>query len=212
MNDIKTNKKRRGRPPKQAHGYADTRVALIRAGLDVMTEKGFSASGLDEILKSVGVPKGSFYHYFQSKEDFGSVLIDTYSVGFAAKIDRFLLDDEFAQIDRFRNLIDNLRQNMIKHDFSRGCLVGNLGQEMGALPLAYRQQLIDVFEDWQRRTSDCLQKAQQHNEIATDINCSELARFFWIGWEGAVLRAKLERSASSLDSFTTLFFQMLDKK
>ena len=203
--------KRRGRPPKKMESYGDTKTALIRAGLVTMTEKGFSASGLDEILRSVGVPKGSFYHYFQSKEDFGSTLIETYGKSFSVKLDKFLLDETHSPLERFSYLIENLRKYMIKHDFQRGCLIGNLGQEMGALPTVFRQQLIDVFEEWQKKTSVCFKEAQQKNEISADVDCVELARFFWIGWEGAILRAKLERNAGALDNFTELFLKTLIK-
>ncbi len=203
--------KRRGRPPKQVESYGDTKTALIRAGLVTMTEKGFSASGLDEILRSVGVPKGSFYHYFQSKEDFGSTLIETYGKSFSVKLDKFLLDETHSPLERFSYLIENLRKYMIKHDFQRGCLIGNLGQEMGALPTVFRQQLIDVFEEWQKKTSVCFKEAQQKNEISADVDCVEFARFFWIGWEGAILRAKLERNAGALDNFTELFLKTLIK-
>lgn len=201
--------KRRGRPPKQIDGYQDAKVALIRAGLAIMTEKGFSASGLDEILRSVGVPKGSFYHYFKSKEDFGSTLIETYGEAFSAKLDKFLLDEAHSPLDRFYHLIENLRKYMVKHDFQRGCLIGNLGQEMGALPTIFRQQLIDVFESWQKKTTICFKEAQLQGEISADLDCAELARFFWVGWEGAILRAKLERNASALDNFTELFLRSL---
>ncbi len=203
--------KRRGRPPKQIEGYKDVKVALIRAGLTTMTEKGFSASGLDEILSSVGVPKGSFYHYFKSKEDFGTTLIETYGNGFAAKIDLFLLDEAHPPLARFSYLIDNLRNYMIKHDFQRGCLIGNLGQEMGALPPVFRQQLIDVFEVWQKKTTVCFKEAQQRGDISSDLECAELARFFWVGWEGAILRAKLERNAAALDNFVEIFLRSLKK-
>ncbi|MEN3754566.1 TetR/AcrR family transcriptional regulator [Mangrovibacter sp. SLW1] len=60
--------KRRGRPPKEGRSREETQQALLRAGTEAMTSNGFTASGLDQILKSVGVPKGSFYYYFSSKE------------------------------------------------------------------------------------------------------------------------------------------------
>ena len=67
MSTANTQKKSRGRPPKQIGGQHQTRTALLRAGVEVLTEKGFTATGIDEILRRVGVPKGSFYHYFGSK-------------------------------------------------------------------------------------------------------------------------------------------------
>ena len=86
--------RRRGRPPKQREDLVDTRELLLRAGLEVLTEKGFSATGIDEILGRVGVPKGSFYHYFASKEAFGLSLIERYGKFFARKLDRHLLNSD----------------------------------------------------------------------------------------------------------------------
>ncbi len=59
---------RRGRPPRINREHGDTREALLRAGMEILTEQGFVATGIDTVLKRVQVPKGSFYHYFDSKE------------------------------------------------------------------------------------------------------------------------------------------------
>ena len=78
--------RRRGRPPKSPGGYGQTRNALVRAGVVALTEKGFSATGIEEILQRLGVPKGSFYHYFASKEEYGSELIGSYAAYFAQAV------------------------------------------------------------------------------------------------------------------------------
>ena len=96
-----------------------------------------------------------------------------------------------------------------RHGFARGCLVGNLGQEMGTLPESFRAQLEGVLLDWQARTAACLRAAQQAGEIAPQHDCAVLAQFFWIGWEGAVLRAKLQRCAAPLQVYADGFFQLL---
>jgi TetR/AcrR family transcriptional repressor of nem operon len=98
---------------------------------------------------------------------------------------------------------------MARFDFRRGCVVGNLGQEMSALPEPFRDRLHGVLLDWQARTARCLRDAQAAGEIAAEVDCAALAAFFWIGWEGAVLRAKLERSAEPLDLFANQFFACL---
>ena len=67
MTDIAT-RPRRGRPPKIPREHGDTREALLRCGMEVLTTQGMSATGIDAVLKRVGVPKGSFYHYFDSKD------------------------------------------------------------------------------------------------------------------------------------------------
>ena len=198
--------RRRGRPPKQRDDLTDTRELLLRAGLEVLTEKGFSATGIDEILGRVGVPKGSFYHYFDSKEAFGLDLIDRYADFFARKIDRHLGNRALSPLNRLRAFVDDAKAGMARHDCRRGCLIGNLGQEMGALPESFRARLKDTFEDWQARFSACLVEAQQAGELDRTADPAQLAACFWIGWEGAVLRAKLEQSAAPLELFAEFFF------
>ena len=83
---------RRGRPPKVNRDNPDTRDALVRCGTEILTEQGFLSTGIDTVLSRVGVPKGSFYHYFQSKEDFGHAVLENYAGYFARKLDRCLLD------------------------------------------------------------------------------------------------------------------------
>lgn len=73
---------------------------LVRAGLEALTEKGFSSTGIDEVLKRVGVPKGSFYHYFDCKEAFGAELIDRYARYFAHKLERHFGDASRQPLDR----------------------------------------------------------------------------------------------------------------
>ncbi|VWB77287.1 TetR family transcriptional regulator [Burkholderia lata] len=185
---------------------------LLRTGLEVLTEKGFSATGLDEILGRAGVPKGSFYHYFDNKEAFGLELIDRYADFFARKLDRHFSDPARSPLQRVRAFVDDARDGMARYAYSRGCLIGNLGQEMGALPESFRARLRTTFEDWQRRLAECLAAAQQAGELAGSADPAELAAFFWIGWEGAVLRAKLERSDKPLSLFAQFFFNGLPRR
>lgn len=182
------------------------RELLLRAGLEVLTEKGFSATGIEEILGRVGVPKGSFYHYFDSKEAFGLALIERYGEFFARKLDRHLGNSALSPLARLSAFVDDARAGMARHDFRRGCLIGNLGQEMGSLPESFRARLRETFADWQARFARCLLEAQQAGELAGDADAAQLAAFFWIGWEGAVLRAKLEQSATPLELFAAHYF------
>nr|CAA6829682.1 MAG: transcriptional regulator, TetR family [uncultured Thiotrichaceae bacterium] len=200
-----TQTRRRGRPPKHAEGGQETRELLLRAGLEALTEKGFAATGIDEVLRRVGVPKGSFYHYFGSKEAFGAELITRYGAYFARKLDRHLTDESLPPLERLRAFIADAQAGMAKYDYQRGCLIGNLGQEMGALPESFRAQLSGVFVDWQVRVAKCLSEAQTAGELSKDADCEQLAAFFWIGWEGAVLRSKLERNSEALTIFSKGF-------
>lgn len=187
----------------------ETRERLIRCGTELLTEQGFASTGIDLVLKRVGVPKGSFYHYFASKEDFGSAVIDHYAAYFANKLDRCFGDDTRPPLARLRAFVDEAAAGMARHGFRRGCLIGNLGQELGAANETYRDRLEAVFRDWQARLERCLEAARACGELRADADCERLAAFFWIGWEGAVLRAKLTASAEPLELFASGFFAAL---
>ncbi|MCG8017243.1 MAG: TetR/AcrR family transcriptional regulator [Candidatus Thiodiazotropha sp. 'RUGA'] len=202
-------KRRRGRPPKDQAGFSQTKAELIRSGMEVLTEKGYSATGIDEILRRVGVPKGSFYHYFKNKDAFGSELISNYAKFFEHKLDRSLGNRSLPALQRLSLFMQDAIDGMARHQFKRGCLVGNLGQEMGALPESFRRQLIEVFETWQQRLEACLEEAKAAGDISADTDCKQSAYLFWTGWEGAVLRAKLERTPNALQSYADFFINSL---
>lgn len=199
--NLPVSKPRRGRPPKVSRENQDTKAELIRSGLEQLTEKGFASSGIDQILKKVGVPKGSFYHYFSSKEAFGQTVIQSYARYFENKLDTCLLDESYPPLTRIGNFVEDAKIGMARHQFKRGCLVGNLGQEVDLLPLSFRQQLIDIFLSWQHRLANCLKEAQSQGEISTTADCALLAEHFWVGWEGAVSRAKLVQNTKPLENY-----------
>lgn len=196
---------RRGRPPKVARSFDDTRETLLHCGMEILTEQGFAATGIDAVLKRVRVPKGSFYHYFDSKEAFVQEVLQRYAAYFARKLDRWLLDESVLPLQRLSNFVEDAKAGMARHQFRRGCLVGNLGQEITALPASFRQTLEDVLLDWQVRLANCLTKAVRLGQLRQGSDCDALAAYFWIGWEGAVLRAKLVQDAQPLDTFATGF-------
>ena len=192
---------RRGRPPKIPREHGDTREELLRCGMEVLTTQGMSATGIDAVLKRVGVPKGSFYHYFDSKDAFGFEVLERYADYFARKLDRWLLEEGPSPLERLTRFLEDAKAGMVRHDFERGCLVGNLGQEVSALPEGYRDALEGVLRDWEHRVAACLQLASEAGEVASDADCEELASFFWVGWEGAILRARLARDVRPMDVF-----------
>ncbi|PKG78605.1 TetR family transcriptional regulator [Shewanella sp. Actino-trap-3] len=206
-----TEKPRRGRPPKISRDNPDTRAELIRSGLEQLTEQGFASSGIEPILKKVGVPKGSFYHYFASKEAFGQVVLQNYADYFLRKLEIHLLDESYLPLTRIRHFVADAKAGMIRYEFKRGCLVGNLGQEVGVLPDSFRPQIIEIFVSWQDCLARCLKDAQLHGELAESANCQLLAENFWVGWEGAVSRAKLVQQATPLDNYCDLFMAALPK-
>lgn len=198
-------KARRGRPPKVQRDFTDTRAALIRSGLEVITETGYLAAGIEAVIKNIAVPKGSFYHCFKSKEEFGIAVLTAYGAFFAHKLDKFLLDTQLAPLQRLEAFVHHAGRGMAKYDFRRGCLVGNLLQETPLLPETFSAHLQMILEDWEKRVARCLDEAKACDELPPHAASYELARLFWSGWEGAVMRAKLFRTAEPLNQYWAFF-------
>jgi len=203
------NTAKRGRPPKQPRNFEDTKQALLLAGMAILTERGFNTVGIDVILKRVGVPKGSFYHYFKNKDDFGLQVIQYYDQYFCAKLRRCLNSEPDTPLMGLKRFVDEAVDGMQKYRFSRGCLIGNFGQEMPILSETFKQPLTDCLQHWTELLATNLKQAQSLGQVNNSIDCDSQAEFFWIGWEGAILSAKVMQSALPMHKFANGFFAQL---
>ncbi|OBU12228.1 TetR/AcrR family transcriptional regulator [Morganella psychrotolerans] len=210
MNTL-TTKPKRGRPPKNHDAGVDVKRLLIRSGVEMFTEKGYMTSDINGILKKVGVPKGSFYYYFESKEQFGLEIMHSYDNYFSHLLDKCLCDPELPPLARIEKFYQSAKAGMEKYNWLRGCLVGNLGQEVANLPDGYGEILNTIISGWQKKVEICLSEAQAMNTIPAGTDCRLMAAFFWMGWEGAVMRAKLTRNSDPLDLFISVFINKIIK-
>ncbi|WP_041635424.1 TetR/AcrR family transcriptional regulator [Marinobacter sp. BSs20148] len=184
----------------------DTRNLIIQTGADLIGTKGFGATGINGILTVAGVPKGSFYHYFSSKNDFGLAIIDNFADEYDAKLDRILNDSSRSCVDRLRAYFDTGVESMTDCDCTRGCLMGNLGQELAGQNETFRVRLDKVFTGWEKRFERCISDAQTAGDIDSSINPSDAASVLLSGWEGALLRSKVVKSTDPMERFARVFF------
>ncbi len=184
----------------------ETRQSLIKVGTDVIGSHGFNPTGLNTVLKTAGVPKGSFYYYFASKEDFGLAIIDEFAIAYNEKIASFLSDTKVSPLQRIRNYLQNGLETISEGKCKRGCLIGTLGQELSSQNETFRVRLDQVFEGWKQQFSLCLQAAIDCGELAEDNDIHQLAEFLLSGWQGAILRAKMNSSVAPLQAFIDTTF------
>lgn len=184
----------------------DTRNEIIRIGTGLIYRHGYNATGIEAILKEAGVPKGSFYHYFRSKEDFGLAVLDRFIEGFERRLITFLMDEEVTPLNRIRNFLESALARVSQNGCSRGCLIGNLGQEMADHNERFRERLNRIFDIWRLHIAECLRKAQQTGELDGDLDADAVAGFLLSGWEGAILQAKVLKSPKPMLDFVGMIF------
>lgn len=185
----------------------ETRQLLIQVGTEVIGSYGFNPTGLNTVLKTADVPKGSFYYYFASKEDFGLAIIDEFAIAYADKIAFFLTNESRSPLQRIRDYLENGLATIRDNKCKRGCLIGTLGQKLSSQNETFRVRLDQVFEGWKQQFSYCLQHAIECGELPTTTDTEQLAEFLLSGWQGAILRAKMHSSITPLQAFIDIVFE-----
>src|SRR3954467_8505829 len=171
-----------------------TKAVLLEAGKRVFLEKGYNHAGIEAILQAAGVPKGSFYYYFDSKEDFGLRVLDRFADCYKGHLDRHLDDASLSPLERLRSYFEAVCVRLESQQCRNGCLVGNLSQEMADQSEAFRTRLEEIFEVCRDRYAECLKNAQDAGDLSPELDVRVLAEFCLSSWQGAILRAKAARS------------------
>ena len=187
----------------------NVRERLLDAGVDTFHRRGFNGCGVQEITEAAGVPKGSFYNHFASKEALGAAVLDRYWQQRAETTLRILEDGDVRPTERLRCYFAAMAGNMAKRGFTGGCLIGNLGAELSDQSELVCERLAAVFARWTGAVETCLRQAQQEGEIRVDCAAGVLAAFLINAWEGAVLRAKVDKTAAPFEEFNEIVFGKL---
>ena len=186
----------------------DTRSNIIKIGTELISRQGYNATGIEMVLKEAEVPKGSFYHYFKSKEEFGLAVMDLFADHYSQRMTALLQDTTLSPLARIRKLLEGSLQRFSNNQCSKGCLIGNLGQEMADQNERFRARLDGIFDDWRRLFAACLSEAQTAQELDSRVNADAMASFILSGWEGAILRAKVMKAPQPLQDFIEVLFKV----
>jgi TetR/AcrR family transcriptional regulator, transcriptional repressor for nem operon len=184
----------------------DTKQKILETGAELIHLKGFNHTGLQEILKTAGVPKGSFYNYFSNKEDFGLQIID-YFAGYYAFMSRPILEDpSLSPLEKVSRLLEWFIEFFKSKDYAYGCPIGNLAQEMGDLRPAFRDKLRTALDILVDSYSAVLAQAQKEGEIARNLDVREAARFLVSSWHGALMHMKVMKGPEPLENHKRFIF------
>jgi TetR/AcrR family transcriptional repressor of nem operon len=183
---------------------ATTKAALMDAGTQLLLEQGYHHTGIQDVLQAAGVPKGSFYYYFPSKEAFGLEVIAQFAAAYLARLERYLGDTTSSPLTRLRRHLDDTLVRFERRGCRGGCLIGNLSQELADQHPVLRAQLDAVLTSWRARYAQLFREAQAIGELRADLEPEALADFYLNSFEGALLRAKVSKSPEPLRQFLTM--------
>lgn len=182
----------------------NVREQLIEAGLETLHLHGFNGCAVQDITNAAGVPKGSFYNHFESKEALALQALERFWQNGASR--RALLSDtSLDPVERLRRHFQVLADAVVHHNFQRGCLIGNFSSE---LPQSreIRDHLAAIYAAWTRSIESCVREAEQAGRVQPSLPAADIAAFLVNAWEGAVLRSKVEQDKLPFDQFERVVF------
>jgi TetR/AcrR family transcriptional repressor of nem operon len=178
---------------------------LLGAGLELFLRQGYNATGIQQITDQAGVPKGSFYNHFDSKEAFGAAIIDRYAAYSERSWQRMMRGAPVAPMASIRHVFKQMLEHHARADgASSGCLIGNFAAEVALASELCRERLLAAQLAWRERLAGLIRAGQAHGEIRADMEPHALSALTWSVWEGALLRMKVEGSVLALGESMTL--------
>ncbi len=194
---------------KPATKESDTRDRILEAGAQAISESSFNACGLAEILQRANVPKGSFYHYFESKEDFGVALIEKASQEYVELLQPIVSDRKKSPLQRLRAIFELGREECLANGAARQCLVPKLALETTQLGAAVHAAVKCAYDQWAALLSKVIREGQASGEIGKDHAPERLASMLVMLWEGATIRMQIDRSLQPVDDCISFVFDSL---
>ena len=172
------------------------RESLLNQGVLFFMNQGYHGTGLQEILDAVNVPKGSFYNYFDSKEEFGAAVIQHYIEPFILRLSTHLQLSDSDALGAIRRYFNELIVELEENKFKGGCLLGSLMGEIGSTSDVCQQSLQSAIARYRDLLQSGLAQAQQQGSVRTDKTPEEMADLLINLWQGALLRMQIEKSAA----------------
>jgi TetR/AcrR family transcriptional repressor of nem operon len=190
--------------PKPSH-----REKILTEGLRVMHERGYAGASVRDIVQAAGVPQGSFTNHFASKEAFCLEALELYFDRGREMAAQTLGNEALSPMARLEAWLDVSRNKLACESMRNGCLFGNFSAEASEHSEAIRNRLIEMFATLTRAVADCLRAAVRAGELASSVDCDEVAGFIVSSLQGAILMAKTQRSPVPLERFRHILFSMI---
>jgi TetR/AcrR family transcriptional repressor of nem operon len=148
---------------------------LLRHGTKLFYAQGFHGTTVDAVLESAGVPKGSFYHHFGSKDTFGQQVLDRYLQFQIGLLEKWAQTPDLSTPDKIVSYFKEMAQIFVKSGYQRGCLIGNFSAEVAATSDEFRLQLKSQIRVWKANLVRLLREGQANGDIRDDRTAIELA-------------------------------------
>ena len=181
-----------------------SRQEILLKGIFLLRRQGYHHTGINDILKECGIPKGSFYNFFKSKEEFGIQCLTLYGRSMLRLIQQFTRDESLSPIERLQSYFEVTIQANEEEGMQYGCLLMNSATELAGYNDRFAALSHQLFELWIEELGLCIEEGQETGEIIDSIPAKSLAAHLYSSFFGAFSRGKMTRSIKPLQQMLAL--------
>ena len=186
--------------------FNQCRESLLAVGEELFINNSFNSVGLNDILRRAEIPKGSFYHYFESKEDFGIQVVEHYGQQNLQQLEELLARPELSTYEKLKAFFQSNIEHFGDIEYCQGCLMANLSQELADVNEKLRCKINELSQVMVDRIAECLTDLETKELNLGDLNPEEGAQLLMNSWQGAIMKMKLQKNSQPLDMFMKFFF------
>jgi TetR/AcrR family transcriptional regulator, transcriptional repressor for nem operon len=181
---------------------------LVEGASKVLLERGYNGASVGDIVAAAGIPKGSVYNHFDSKEDLALEVVRRY-------VDSYpfgpLLAQEGSPMARLRTFFSVTIERTVARGVESGCLLGNFSTELVGHSDPISDLVAASLEQWGAAVTTVLAEAQEQGELGSDLDPAVLGPYLVDAFEGSVARSKVSGTRAPLDAFLDFTFDVLLK-
>lgn len=189
--------------------HESAKRAIIDSARPLIGARGFSAVGIAQILALARIPKGSFYHYFESKERFGEDLLTLYIADYLATLERVFSEPNQTAYEQITAYLTLWQQSHTDGKVGDKCLIVKLAAEISDLSETMRGIMQNGTSSVIGRIAQVVQRGQQEGSIIPALPAANVAAALYQAWLGATLMAKVTKSPQPFDAAWQTSVQLL---
>ncbi len=187
--------------PRNEDAYVNAKTLLLEVGTDLIRSGSYKGVGVNDVLREAGVPKGSFYHYFDSKKDFGLAIAEHYHADQLQTAKQLFGNDAIPALDQLKAFFQSAMTYFESRDYMQGCLMCNLSTEIADEDADFQALLNKHWESLSLEIAGCIAECDKSKIGLAHLSDNEAADWLLNSWSGALTRMKAVRTAAPLELF-----------
>jgi TetR/AcrR family transcriptional repressor of nem operon len=187
-----------------------TRRRIVGHATQLIHDKGYRGTTIDDVIKAAGVTKGSFYFHFSSKEGLGNAVIDHASSIVMEGIKEAFRQKELTPYQRLELMLRGVQGLVEETQCTHGCIMGNLALELSHTNDGFRRKLAGVFKGWSSYIASELETMKESGELPKDLDTAAYADFMVSALEGGIMMSKVTLDPSPMRNSIDLILKQLD--